>query len=389
MNKPATWQAIAARVALVSEHIVLACGRHRCALAAGTSAGAGVALLALAWLAASETPSAGQEVVPAAPPVAAAPSIPAPPEPRQATVPAPPAVPARAIPAVPTALAQATVPPPAVPRRLSPAPPTWQARAAEPVTLAGRPAIALVIDDVGENIPQSWAAVRMPGRLTVSIFPHARDLAGLTAEARAHGHEVMAHIAMEPRDPEADPGQGVLLTDLAAGALRAQLGEQLDRFSAYPPVAVNNHMGSRFTADPTAMAPVMAELAQRELLFLDSLTAAESVGAATARQAGVTAVVRDTFIDHNKDPAAIEAALDELEAQARRTGTAIGIGHPYPETLAVLRDWIPEMRARGIALVPLSQMAELRHEGRGAELAQPTAPMPDRPPADRTAGEGT
>ena len=128
-------------------------------------------------------------------------------------------------------------------------------------------------------------------------------------------------------------------------------------------VGVNNHMGSRFTASPEGMSLVMDELKARGLLFLDSLTAGNSVAGEMAALRGVPYAVRDVFLDNQPDdPAAIHRQLFLLEQTARERGYAIGIGHPHDGTVDALARWIPEMRARGFALVPIS--AIVRHRQR-------------------------
>jgi hypothetical protein len=108
------------------------------------------------------------------------------------------------------------------------------------------------------------------------------------------------------------------------------------------------------------MAAVMGALKSRGLLFLDSVTSPASVGAAMARHAGVAYAERDVFLDNEwSDRAAIARQFAQLEAVALRRGSAIGIGHPHRATLDVLARWLPEARARGFAIVPIS--AIVRH----------------------------
>src|SRR3546814_7665364 len=122
-------------------------------------------------------------------------------------------------------------------------------------------------------------------------------------------------------------------------------------------------MGSRFTASPEGMAQVMDVLKGRGLLFLDSLTAGNSVAGQQAARSGVPYAVRDVFLDNQPDdPAAIRRQLAILEQIARERGYAIGIGHPHDGTVAALAEWLPEMRARGLDLVPISAIVRHRQQ---------------------------
>ncbi|NIA67318.1 divergent polysaccharide deacetylase family protein [Pelagibius litoralis] len=252
----------------------------------------------------------------------------------------------------------AFAPPIPVPDRGLKGPAPWQSHAVAVAPSDGRPMIAIVLDDVGVHRRNAQNAIALPGPLTLSFMTYAEDLATMTKAAQRAGHELMMHVPMQPLSPTIDPGPNVLIDGLPAAELTQRLVWGLDRFEGY--VGINNHMGSRFTASPEGMALVMGELKARGLLFLDSLTAQNSVAGSLAQRAGVPFAERDIFLDNEPDDrASIDRQLALLEQVARERGYAVGIGHPHRGTVAALTDWIPEMQARGFALVPIS--AVVRH----------------------------
>jgi polysaccharide deacetylase 2 family uncharacterized protein YibQ len=221
-----------------------------------------------------------------------------------------------------------------------------------------QPVIAIVIDDMGVDRARSLRMVEVPGPLTLSLMTYADGLPELVARARKAGHEVMAHLPMEPLDPAENPGPGVLRVDMDAAAIRATLAADLDPWSGY--VGINNHMGSKFTGDRARMDVVMAELKTRGLLWLDSKTVPGSAGTAAARAAGVPFVERDVFIDNEQTVAAVLAQLAEAEKIAHARGTAVAIGHPHDATLEALRRWLPELDEKGVALAPVTEILRRR-----------------------------
>ena len=240
--------------------------------------------------------------------------------------------------------------------------PAWRRFAvASPAAAEGAPVIALLIDDMGEALAWTMRAMALPGPLTMSFFPHAEDLAEQAEAARAAGHEVMLHLPMQPDDDGEDPGPNPLILGLDEIELDRRVMAMLDSFTGY--VGVNNHMGSRFTRDWAAMEQVLGRVGQRGLLFIDSRTAAESVGESVARALKVPALRRDVFIDHDGDPVEIAKRLAELEALARERGVAVGIAQPRPQTLHALEVWLPQAVARGIVLAPISAVI-----GRGQDV---------------------
>ncbi len=268
-------------------------------------------------------------------------------------------MPRRAEPLGAGALQQAAMPAPPMPEITTARRPAWQRFAVPAANFGTRPMIAVVLDDLGLNRPGTRRAIDLPAPLTLAFMTYAEGLGRMAARARAAGHELMLHVPMEPRDASYDPGPNVLGSDLTDAELARRLDWGLERVHGF--VGVNNHMGSRFPASPRGMAAVMAALKARGLLFLDSLTSSASVGAAMARHAGVAYATRDVFLDNEwGDRAAIARQLERLEAVALRRGSAIGIGHPHPATLDVLARWLPQARARGFAIVPISAIVRQR-----------------------------
>lgn len=279
------------------------------------------------------------------------------------TPPPVPAVPPPAEPAPPQEQMppQAATTPPARPRPLPPlveppaGTPAWQHYALPAPAPDGRPRIVVVIDDMGIDRPRTARVVALPGPLTLAWLPYARDLPSQTAKARAAGHELIVHMPMEPTGKE-DPGPGALLTRLDEPALRQRLDSGLSAFQGF--VGINNHMGSRFTADQQGMAVVMAELAARGLMFLDSRTTADSKAAPLSAHYQVPMVARDVFLDHVMTPQGVAASLARVEEIARRRGLAIAIGHPHDVTTQALSQWLPTLAGRGFQLVPLTAVVK-------------------------------
>lgn len=228
----------------------------------------------------------------------------------------------------------------------------WRKNSVAATIPGDRPLIAVVIDDVGLDRPRSRRAMALPPPLTIALMAYADDGRDQAAHARERGHELLVHLPMEPSNGAEDPGPNALLSGLSAAEFTRRLEWNLTQFAGY--VGVNNHMGSKLTSDPQALAPVMAALKQRGLLFLDSRTTGDTHGLAVAQRFGVPAVERDVFIDHDTSPIAVRTALLQVEDLARRNGFAIAIGHPKDVTLDALEEWLPDVKARGFAVVPLT-----------------------------------
>jgi polysaccharide deacetylase 2 family uncharacterized protein YibQ len=130
-----------------------------------------------------------------------------------------------------------------------------------------------------------------------------------------------------------------------------------DAIAAIPAaVGVNNHMGSLLTSETAPMTWLMQVLAQHDLFFIDSRTTARSVAEDIAQAQGVPTRGRDIFLDDEQELGYINGQFNQLLAIARKHGSAIAIGHPYPATLDYLRRVLPLLRQAGVELVPVSAL---------------------------------
>lgn len=234
----------------------------------------------------------------------------------------------------------------------------WRKNALPFRDLNSRPLVAIVIDDVGLDRPRSKRAWELPGPMTMSFLPYAKDLREQVRAARAGGHELMLHLPMEPNGRN-DPGPGALLVSMSDADLRQRTATALDSFDGF--VGVNNHMGSRFTAFRPGMETVLRQFRARGLMFLDSRTTAQSVGEQTAQELGVPSIVRHVFLDDDESLESVRRKLAEAEAVARRQGFVVAIGHPHEATLQALAEWLPTVPGKGLALAPASAVLRKRN----------------------------
>ncbi|MBX9945045.1 MAG: divergent polysaccharide deacetylase family protein [Reyranella sp.] len=234
----------------------------------------------------------------------------------------------------------------------------WRRNAVPFRDLNARPLVAIVIDDVGLDRPRSKRAWELPGPMTMSFLPYAKDLREQARAARARGHELMLHLPMEPNGRN-DPGPGALLVTMSDAEIRQRTAAALDSFEGF--AGVNNHMGSRFTAFRPGMETVLRQLKPRGLMFLDSRTTAQSVGDQTAQELGVPGIVRHVFLDDEESLEAVRRKLAEAEALARRQGFVVAIGHPHEATLQALAEWLPTVQGKGLALAPATAVLRKRN----------------------------
>jgi polysaccharide deacetylase 2 family uncharacterized protein YibQ len=215
--------------------------------------------------------------------------------------------------------------------------------------------IALVIDDLGRSVADLEAIGHLGVPLSYAVLPYEEETEQVVSELHRQGYEVLLHLPMEPANGE-DPGPGALRLGMTPEQLRQFT---LSALRAVPGAAgVNNHMGSGLSADERSMRTILGLLSGRGLFFLDSRTSAQSVGYKVAIGLGVPAAERQVFLDPDTRPEAIREQFHRLLGLARTRGAAVAIGHPHPETLAVLADEVPKAKALGYEFVPVSYLLD-------------------------------
>ncbi len=218
--------------------------------------------------------------------------------------------------------------------------------------------VAIVIDDLGQDVKLAKEVLALPGKLTLAVMPGLAQSTAIAELAKQSGREVLLHLPMEPlKNHEKTRSPGTLSVDMTPMAFLNTVND--DVASVPGAVGVNNHEGSALTENLEAMKFLMAELKSRNLFFLDSMTTPKSVAYATAIEFGMNAARRDVFLDNEGDnPLYIRGQLEKLIEIARNHGKAIGIGHPHPATLSELRKWLAETGAEGIEIVPVSRLMQ-------------------------------
>jgi polysaccharide deacetylase 2 family uncharacterized protein YibQ len=219
---------------------------------------------------------------------------------------------------------------------------------------ASGPRLAIILDDVAgdPSAVDSIFALHYP--LTLSVLPNHPHSVQIAQEAHRRGYQVMLHLPMQAVGNEVPESQ-----ELRPGMSPAEVSAELNVMLAGVPYAVgiNNHQGSLATSDAHLMSELMPLLHSRHLFFIDSRTTAATVAYDAAQSAGVPSAFRNVpFLDDVRDVAAIRRQLDLALKDAREKGQAIAIGHPHPETLRALAEFLPLVEPQGVHLVHASDL---------------------------------
>lgn len=234
-----------------------------------------------------------------------------------------------------------------------------------PPRVSEHPNLIFVIDDVGYNKEELDPFLALPFPITFAIMPRLPHSSDSALAIRDAGKEMILHQPMEALGGN-NPGPGAVYLSMDAATIEKTVAENIDSLP-YPPVGMNNHMGSAVTRDRAAMTPILKLVKDRGMYYLDSLTAPGTVSAEICRETGTKCMERNVFLDNKSDRESILAAIDEGKRIARKNSAAVMIGHVWSANLAAtLMEIYPELVEEGYSLSTISQyMLMQAEESRG------------------------
>jgi len=219
-----------------------------------------------------------------------------------------------------------------------------------------RGTLVFVIDDAGHNLHQLEPFLNFPGALTIAVLPGLPHSVEAARRIREAGMEVFLHQPMEAVGGE-DPGPGAIYSWMDEAEILEVLHRNLAEVG--PVAGMNNHQGSRITADERIMEIVLAFSREQGIRFLDSKTTAVSAASAVARRMGMTIGTRNVFIDNEQSRASMNRAIGEGRTIASRNGNAVMIGHVWSPALApLLKDLYRELVDQGFTFATASQLID-------------------------------
>jgi len=222
-----------------------------------------------------------------------------------------------------------------------------------PKSKASMPLVAILIDDMGYNLPINNQLLKLEAPLSFSFLPTAPHTPKLAKKAKDLGKDVLIHLPLEPVNSAIDPGPGVLRLSMDFDSMLKILRKDLDAVPGA--IGVNNHMGSKFTTSKRGMELILTEIKRRGLFFVDSKTTHDSVAYVTARSMGIPAAERAVFLDHDTQKESIRREIKKMVKLSMENGCVLAIGHPTPNTWKVLYEELPRVRKR-VRIVPVHKI---------------------------------
>ncbi|WP_281889116.1 divergent polysaccharide deacetylase family protein [Paenibacillus sp. YYML68] len=218
--------------------------------------------------------------------------------------------------------------------------------------------VALVIDDFGNDMQGTEQMMELSIPFGAAVMPFLPTTKRDAEWAHRLGKEVLVHMPLEPRKGKPEwLGPGAITTKLTDDEIRERVTKAID--DVPHAIGINNHMGSKATADERVMRIILEVCKERGLFFLDSRTTDKSVIGKLSKELGVKTAENHIFMDDVYTRAHIAKQAVLLQKLVKKQSDTIVIGHvgpPGKHTAAVMKETIPQLEKLGASFVPVSQV---------------------------------
>lgn len=218
--------------------------------------------------------------------------------------------------------------------------------------------VVIVIGGLGISQSSTQTAIqKLPPSVTLAFAPYGNSLKRWMQDSRKKGHELLLQLPMEPIDyPQNNPGPHTLRADVNLQENIANLHWSMSRITNY--VGVMNYLGNKLLAQPASLSPIFSEISSRGLLFLEDGSVKNSMAQGVAVKELVPYAKGHILLDNVRSRSAIADKLQQLAAQAKRTGLAIGIGNAFPDTIDLVGQFAQQAKQNGIEITPISSVVK-------------------------------
>lgn len=212
--------------------------------------------------------------------------------------------------------------------------------------------LAIVIDDIGYRKKEDNQVLALPVAISIAILPDSPYGREMAENAYQKGREILIHMPMKPINQQ-PLEKNTLTPEMSVSEIEQNIVAAIKRVPHAK--GMNNHMGSAMTANLAAMKNVMRPLSHYDLYFLDSVTTASTKVNEAAKVFMLPTLSRNVFLDNVKTETQIRKQFAHAISFARKQGSSIVIGHPYPATIEVLQQTLFELPS-DIELVVVSTL---------------------------------
>jgi polysaccharide deacetylase 2 family uncharacterized protein YibQ len=224
-----------------------------------------------------------------------------------------------------------------------------------PTLKTNKPKLVIILDDVSFSY-QVKAIKSIPFKITPSFFPPTKVHPNTPIYAKEFKN-YMVHLPMQALNfshPEPDT--------MNIDWTYAQIKQRINQIKKWFPDAkfINNHTGSKFTANLQSMNYLFRALKEENLGFVDSRTTPYSKSKIVEKIYHIPFFERNVFLDNKQNISYIQNQLKKAVKIAQKRGYAIAIGHPHSATIEALRE--SKEILKNVDVITINKLFQLKND---------------------------
>lgn len=215
--------------------------------------------------------------------------------------------------------------------------------------------VAILISGLGLSSSTTQRALDLPVEVSLGFSPYSYNIKDWVKKALKTKHDVLLELPMEPLNyPADDPGPYGLLTSISEKDNLNRLEWVLTRAEGF--FGLYTNPGEKFSRAHKSIEPVLLSLQDKGIPLIHGNGVSDTGFSQLATKIDAAILPIDLVIDEQISSQHIEAQLEKIETYARDVGFAVAVGSPYPITIKMIKKWLPTLQAKGITLVPVSEI---------------------------------
>lgn len=223
--------------------------------------------------------------------------------------------------------------------------------------IEGDSRVAVIINNMGLNAELTQAVIRMPSQVALSFSPYVSDLGRWTQETLRESHEILLDLPMETTDyPMVDPGPNALLSHSGKTKNLYRIRSTMSVAENY--IGLLPSVDEKLTHSLVSILPLIDEIKKYNVAFIYQERPGNAFLKEEARAIGLPIITHYVLVDKWLNKQAIDDQLSEVEERLERGEDVLIVGRPYPLTIKRLEVWLKQGKARGLNLVPVSQLVQ-------------------------------
>ena len=216
----------------------------------------------------------------------------------------------------------------------------------------GQPKISIIVTNLGLNRRSTELALTLPKQCALGFLPYTKSLKPLLHRAQSNGHEIYLYLPLQTSKSFDNPGKYALMGNLAPEENAMRLNVILNSHARYD--GVYSSYKEVFTDNANVSEMVFDYLDDKNLIFV--LGKGLPYGVPKHIKSHDNILPTNIIIDEEPDRDSISKQLEKIIETAEEDGIALGYAQGFTLTIEMVRGWVGTLKARGIKLVPASEL---------------------------------